>query len=232
MYSMNFENFEKKIGYSFKNKQLLSHALSHTSYINEQKKEKYESNERLEFLGDAIVDMVVSDYLYRNYKTEPEGVLTKWRASVVCEASFARVAKQLDYGQYLLLGKGEEATGGRTRSSVLADAFEAVIAAMYLDSDMITVSKWIISKLEGEIKLAAQGRTQKDYKTLLQEHVQHGERGKVSYKIVSENGPDHAKTFCVEVYVDEKRIASGVGTSKKDAEQAAASEALKLLSKK
>ncbi len=229
---MNFENFEKNIGYSFKNKQLLSHALSHTSYINEQKRQKHESNERLEFLGDAIVDMVVSDYLYKNYETELEGVLTKWRASVVCEASFARIAKKLDYGKYLLLGRGEEATGGRTRSSVLADAFEAVIAAMYLDSDINVVSGWIISHLEDEIKLAAQGKVQKDYKTLLQEFVQRSSHGRVTYKVVSENGPDHAKTFCVEVLVDGKRIASGVGTSKKDAEQAAASEALKLLSKK
>lgn len=225
-----FSKFEKKIGYRFKDKSLLYNALSHTSYINEKKMAKHESNERLEFLGDAIVDMVVSEYLYRNYETELEGVLTKRRACVVCESSFARIAKELSLGEFLLLGKGEDATGGRTRSSVLADAFESVIAAMYLDSDIETVSKWIISMLEDDIKLAAKGMIQKDYKTLLQESVQKGDHGKVSYKIVSENGPDHAKTFCVDVFIDGKRIAGGAGTSKKDAEQSAASEAMKIIS--
>lgn len=226
---IDLNGFENKIGYEFKNKELLIRALSHTSYINEHKMAKHESNERLEFLGDAIVDMVVSEYLYKNYSTQPEGVLTKWRASVVCEASFAHIAKELDYGKYLLLGKGEETTGGRMRSSVLADAFESVVAAIYLDSDIKTVSKWIISKIEAEIVLATQGKTQKDYKTLLQEHVQKGDHGKVAYEIVNENGPDHAKTFSAEVLIDGERIAVGVGTSKKDAEQAAAGEALKII---
>lgn len=224
--------FEKKIGYTFQDKALLVHALSHTSYTNEHGMEKQASNERLEFLGDAIVDMVVSDYLYRHNDTEPEGTLTKWRASVVCEASFAHIAAGMDYGSYLLLGKGEEATGGRSRSSVLADAFEAVIAAMYLDSDIETVSAWIIRHLQEELTLAMQGKMAKDYKTLLQELVQKGERGKVSYVITDEKGPDHAKTFCVDVLVDGERAASGSGTSKKDAEQAAAGAAIKALSKK
>ena len=227
---MSISEFEQVIGYEFKNKELLERALTHSSYANE-KNLKYD-NERLEFLGDAIVDMIVSDYMYRNYPTEPEGVLTRWRASVVCEASFAHIAKELDYGKYLFLGRGENATGGRTRSSVLADAFESVIAAIYLDSDADTVAKWVISKLESEIKLAVQGKTAKDYKTLLQERLQKGERGRVTYKVVDEKGPDHAKMFCVDVYVDGKRIASGTGTSKKDAEQAAASEALKLILEK
>lgn len=224
--------FEEKIGYTFQDKALLVHALSHTSYTNEHGMEKQASNERLEFLGDAIVDMVVSDYLYRHNSTEPEGTLTKWRASVVCEASFAHIAAGMDYGSYLLLGKGEEATGGRSRSSVLADAFEAVIAAMYLDSDIETVSAWIIRHLQEELTLAMQGKMAKDYKTLLQELVQKGERGKVSYVITDEKGPDHAKTFCVDVLVDGERAASGSGTSKKDAEQAAAGAAIKVLTKK
>lgn len=138
----------------------------------------------------------------------------------------------MDYGSYLLLGKGEEATGGRSRSSVLADAFEAVIAAMYLDSDIETVSAWIIRHLQEELTLAMQGKMAKDYKTLLQELVQKGERGKVSYVITDEKGPDHAKTFCVDVLVDGERAASGSGTSKKDAEQAAAGAAIKALTKK
>lgn len=224
--------FEKKIGYTFQDKALLVHALSHTSYTNEHGMEKQASNERLEFLGDAIVDMVVSDYLYRHNSTEPEGTLTKWRASVVCEASFAHIAAGMDYGSYLLLGKGEEATGGRSRSSVLADAFEAVIAAMYLDSNIETVSEWIIRHLQEELTLAMQGKMAKDYKTLLQELVQKGERGKVSYVITDEKGPDHAKTFCVDVLVDGERAASGSGTSKKDAEQAAAGAAIKAITKK
>lgn len=224
--------FEEKIGYTFQDKALLVHALSHTSYTNEHGMEKQASNERLEFLGDAIVDMVVSDYLYRHNSTEPEGTLTKWRASVVCEASFAHIAAGMDYGSYLLLGKGEEATGGRSRSSVLADAFEAVIAAIYLDSDIETVSAWIIRHLREELTLAMQGKMAKDYKTLLQELVQKGERGKVSYVITDEKGPDHAKTFCVDVLVDGERAASGSGTSKKDAEQAAAGAAIKALTKK
>ena len=228
--SADLEQFEKKIGYSFKNRELLRHALTHTSYANEHGMQKFESNERLEFLGDAVIDMVVSDYLYRNNKIQPEGVLTKWRASVVCESSFARAANSLGYGDYLLLGRGEDLSGGRKRFSVLADAFEAVIAAIYLDSDIDTVSKWIISKLEGEIRLAVEGRAGKDYKTLLQEKVQHN-HSNVTYETVYEKGPDHAKTFCVDVLVDGRRIASGSGTSKKDAEQAAAGEALRIIAK-
>lgn len=224
--------FEEKIGYKFKNKELLRRALSHTSYINEAKMQKYESNERLEFLGDAIVDMVVSEYLYKKNPTAPEGSLTKWRACVVCEASFARTAASMKYGQHLYLGHGEETSGGRKRASVLADAFEAVVAAMYLDSDIKTVSDWIISKLENEIELAIQGKSEKDYKTLLQEKVQKGEHGKVSYRVTDERGPEHAKIFCVDVYIDDKKIASGSGTSKKDAEQAAASEAIHIISTK
>lgn len=221
--------FEERIGYSFRSKPLLVQALSHTSYINEHGMDKHESNERLEFLGDAIVDMVVSDYLYRKSSTEPEGTLTKWRASVVCEASFAHVAAGMGYGEYLFLGRGEEATGGRSRSSVLADAFEAVIAAMYLDSDINTVSEWIICHLLSEIDRAMQGKTAKDYKTLLQEMVQKGEQGKVSYVVTGESGPDHAKTFCVDVLIDGVYTASGAGTSKKDAEQSAAGEAVGII---
>lgn len=227
----NLNKFEEKIGYSFNNKGLLLNALTHTSYANEHGMAKHESNERLEFLGDAIVDMVVSDYLYRTNPSKPEGVLTKWRASAVCEGAFARTATSLGYGEHLLLGHGEEATGGRRRASVLADAFEAVVAAIYLDSDIATVSKWILSKLDGEIRLAVEGKAGKDYKTLLQEKMQKGNRGKVTYEIVSESGPDHAKTFGVDVFIDGERIASGTGTSKKDAEQAAAGEALKIVSK-
>ena len=221
--------FEQRLDYQFKNRSLLVNALSHTSYTNEHGLPKTSSNERLEFLGDAIVDMVVSDYLYRNYPELPEGSLTKIRAAVVCEGSFAHIAGSMGYGECLLLGKGEQATGGRERASVLADTFEAVVAAMYLDGGMDKVSEWIIGHLEGPIKLAVSGRAVKDYKTELQELVQKGDHGKVGYSVIGEEGPDHAKTFTVEVSIDGRAMAQGKGTSKKDAEQAAAGAAISLL---
>lgn len=224
--------FEQRLGYRFSDRSLLVNALSHTSYTNEQNLPKTSSNERLEFLGDAIADLVVSDYLYRSFPDLPEGALTKIRAAVVCEGSFAHIAGSLGYGECILLGKGERATGGRERASVLADAFEAVVAAMYLDGGMERVSAWIIGHLEDSIQLAASGRAAKDYKTELQELVQKGERGKVTYSVIGEEGPDHAKTFTVQVSVDGKVMAQGKGTSKKDAEQVAAGAAISLLSKR
>lgn len=220
------QKFEKRIGYQFQDKNLLRHALMHTSYTNEHGLDKTCSNERLEFLGDAIVDMVVSDYLFGLLEHESEGFLTKIRAAVVCEPSFAHIATKFDYGSVLFLGKGEAACGGRSRASVLADAFEAVIAAIYLDSNMETVSSWIIGKLERTIKLAIQGKIMKDYKTLLQEQVQKDDHGRVSYRTLREQGPDHAKTFTVAVLINGTVAGVGKGTSKKDAEQAAASTAL------
>ena len=218
--------FEKEIGYTFTDKQLLVHALSHSSYINERGQAKSMSNERLEFLGDAIVDMVASDRLYRMMPDSQEGVLTKTRASVVCEQSFAKLASEMHFGDYILLGKGEEATGGRTRASVLADCFEAVIAAIYLDSNLETVFSWVEAHLRAALASASEGKTAKDYKTLLQEKTQHGKFGRVTYRLTGEQGPDHAKVFAVQVFVDEKYMAEGKGTSKKDAEQAAAAAAL------
>lgn len=224
--------FEQRLGYRFQNRSLLVNAMSHSSYTNEHNRPKTDSNERLEFLGDAIVDMVVSDYLYRHYPELPEGSLTKIRAAVVCEGSFAHIAGALGYGKCLLLGKGEASTGGRERASVLADTFEAVVAAMYLDGGIEKVSAWIVGHLEEPIQLAVSGKTVQDYKTSLQELVQKGDRGKVSYQVIHEEGPDHAKVFTVEVSVDGKTLAQGKGSSKKDAEQAAAGSAISLLEKK
>lgn len=221
--------FEKEIGYTFLNKQHLVLALTHSSYANEHGMDKTMCNERLEFLGDAIVDLAASDWLFRNLPDSQEGVLTKLRASVVCESSFAQMAREMHFGDYILLGKGEEATGGRTRASVLADCFEAVIAAIYLDSDLNTVFAWTQAHLEKALQQAERGKTAKDYKTILQEKTQKGKNGRVTYQLSGEQGPDHAKVFTVHVFVDEQYMAEGKGTSKKDAEQAAAGAALKLL---
>ncbi len=223
------QTFEKEIGYTFKDKQLLMHALSHSSYANERGMDKSQSNERLEFLGDAIVDMVAGDCLFHMMPDSQEGVLTKTRASVVCEQSFAKLASEMHFGDYILLGKGEEATGGRTRASVLADCFEAVIAAIYLDSDFDTVYAWIKEHLQVQLALASSGQATKDYKTVLQEKTQKGQFGKVTYRLTGEEGPDHAKVFTVQVFVDNVYLAEGKGTSKKDAEQAAAGVGLKKL---
>ncbi len=221
--------FEKQIGYTFSDKQHLVLALTHSSYANEHGMDKTMCNERLEFLGDAIVDLAASDWLFRNLTDSQEGVLTKLRASVVCEGSFAQLAREMHFGDYILLGKGEEATGGRTRASVLADCFEAVIAAIYLDSDLETVFAWTQARLQKALEQAERGKTAKDYKTVLQEKTQKGKHGRVTYQLADEQGPDHAKVFTVHVFVDDRYMAEGKGTSKKDAEQAAAGAALKLL---
>lgn len=224
--------FERRLGYRFRDQRLLIKALSHASYTNEHGLPKTESNERLEFLGDSIVDMVVSEYLYRRYTELPEGALTKLRAAVVCEASFAKIAARMGFGECILLGRGEDATGGRKRASVLANAFEAVVAAMYLDGGMDQAYRWIVKHLEPYIRLAVAGKAVKDYKTMLQELVQKGDRGKVSYQVAKEQGPDHAKVFTVEVFIDGVRMAEGKGSSKKDAEQSAASAAIGKIAKK
>ncbi len=221
--------FEKEIGYTFNDKALVWRALSHSSYANERSLDKTMCNERLEFLGDAIVDMVTSARLYEMMPDSQEGVLTKTRASVVCEQSFAKLAGAMHFGEYILLGKGEESTGGRTRASVLADCFEAVIAAIYLDGGFAAAYAWIEAHLRTAILEASVGKTAKDFKTLLQETTQKGKDGRVTYKLSGEEGPDHAKVFTAQVFVDDVYMAEGKGTSKKDAEQAAAGAALKKL---
>ncbi len=220
------EEFENIIGYTFKNKELIEQALSHSSYANE-KKRAGGSNERLEFLGDSVLSIVVSDYLYKNINV-PEGELTKMRASLVCEKSLFVFAQQIELGEFLHLGKGEENTGGRERPSILADAFEAVIAAIYLDGGMEAAAKHILRFMPEKIK-----RTKKpvlsDYKTLLQEVVQKNPEEKVEYVLIGEEGPDHNKRFVVEVCLNSQVIGKGKGKSKKEAEQLAAKEALELM---
>lgn len=219
--------FEKKIGYTFENKHLIQQALSHSSYANE-KKHPNGSNERLEFLGDSVLSIVVSDYLYKHLTSVAEGDLTKLRASLVCEKSLHIFAKQIDLGDYLLLGKGEENTGGRERPSILADAFEAVIAAIYLDGGMEAARKHILRFIPEDLEHEAK-KAFSDFKTVLQEVVQKNPEEKVEYVLIGEEGPDHNKRFVVEVMLNSQVIGKGKGRSKKEAEQLAAKEALELM---
>ncbi len=220
------KEFQDIIKYQFKKTNIINEALTHSSYSNEYRGKYIYNNERLEFLGDSVLDTVVSEYVYLRYKNLPEGELTKIRANVVCESSLARQAKSINLGKYLLLGKGEEVTGGRDRISILADTFEAVIGALYLDGGIETARKFILNMLEESIKLASTGNLFKDYKTDLQELLQSKFDDKISYRVVSETGPDHDKTFEVEVVLGKKVLGKGQGKSKKEAEQSAAKRAL------
>ncbi len=211
------------IGYKFKNKDLLKTALTHSSYANENKTQSYE---RLEFLGDSILSFIVSTHLYASNDNIPEGEMSKLRAAIVCEKSLDECAKRLNFGDYLILSKGEELTGGRTRVSILADVFEAVLAAIYLDSDLKQAEKFVMSQLGDAIKKAQNGiALYMDYKTQLQEIAQ--SRGySVEYKHIKDEGPAHNKTFTVQVIYNNDVIAEGTGKSKKDAEQNAAMYAI------
>ncbi len=217
---------EKKIGYTFGQEKFLAVALTHSSYANELKK-GLENNERQEFLGDAVLSIVVSDYLYKHSRLA-EGDLTKLRASIVCEKSLCGFAKQIGLGDYLLLGKGEEQTGGAQRPSILADAFEALIAAIYLDSGIEQARSFIIPFVEKMLEDDKDPGFQ-DYKTQLQEIVQQNPQESLSYVLVEESGPDHDKQFEVEVHLNSNVIGRGIGRSKKSAEQLAAKEALELM---
>lgn len=222
------ENFEKILGYTFKDKNLLHTALSHSSYANENRKSRC-SNERLEFLGDSVLSIVVSQYLFEHFKNLPEGELTKIRASLVCEKSLHVFAKEIKLGDYLLLGKGEENTGGRTRPSILADAFEAVIAAIYLDGGLEPARKHILRFVPEDIETLRKSVGFSDYKTMLQEVVQKNPEEKIEYNMVEQSGPDHNKAFTVQVCLNSNVIGTGTGRCKKDAEQLAAKEALELM---
>lgn len=223
----NISKFEEKIKYRFKDKKLLINALSHSSYANENKNPGG-SNERLEFLGDSVLSVVVSDYLYKQLDSVAEGDLTKLRASLVCEKSLYVFAQQIDLGRFILLGKGEENTGGRERPSILADAFEAVIAAIYLDGGIEAARKHILRFIP-ENPVNGTKMAFGDFKTVLQEIVQKNPEEKVEYVLIGEEGPDHNKRFVVEVMLNSQVIGKGKGRSKKDAEQLAAKEALELM---
>lgn len=222
------KTLEEKLGYTFQNRALLENALTHSSCANESRG-KLQSNERLEFLGDSILGMVVADHLYRNHPDLPEGVLTRTRAALVCEDSLVVVAEELGLGQYLRLGKGEEAGGGRNRPSIRADAVEAILAAVYLDGGIGSARK-IIQKyiLSREVAGLTKPR---DYKTALQELVQRESGQVLAYRLTGEEGPDHNKRFFVEVTLNGKSVGQGSGRSKKEAEQMAAKAAIEVLDK-
>ncbi len=215
--------FYKAVGYTFKNELLAKEALTHSSYANEFGVRSYE---RLEFLGDSILSLVVSEYLYENFPDMPEGELTKVRAAAVCERSLYEVASGLSLGNFLFLNKGEEATGGRRRISILADIVEATIAAIFLDSGMEEAKKWIMTNVKCVIDKAVSGKAFKDYKTQLQEIAQSGALEAISYRLVEESGPAHMKKFSYEVLSGDKVIGKGSAGSKKEAEQLAAKAAL------
>lgn len=220
------KKFQEIIGYKFKNEKLLIEALSHSSYANENKKVR-KSNERLEFLGDSVLSIVVSKHIFNDYKHLPEGELTKLRASLVCEKALYEFSKKIHLGDYILLGKGEEHTGGRERPSILADAFEAVIASIYLDGGFEPVEKYILGFIPKDI--IHKQPVFSDFKTVLQEVIQKNPEEKVEYILVEEKGPDHDKAFVVNVCLNSNVIGKGVGKSKKEAEQMAAKEALELM---
>ena len=219
---------EERLGYSFRNRALLETALTHSSYANENRASGIVCNERLEFLGDSVLGVTVADFLYRHFPDMPEGRMTRLRAELVCEQSLHRVALELHLGDYLRLGKGEEHNGGRKRASILSDAVEAVIAAMYLDAGMKTAAGFIHRCLLDDVR-AIETPTFTDYKTSLQELVQRHSGQVLSYELVGEEGPDHAKTFRVQVCLNGDPIGRGTGRTKKEAEQAAAANALEAL---
>lgn len=221
-------DLQNKIGYQFKNPALLNEALTHSSYANEHKSQHIKYNERLEFLGDSVLSIVVSDYIYKNCPELPEGELTKLRASLVCEKSLYEFAKKIDLGKYLVLSKGERNNGGADRPSILSDAFEALIAAIYIDGGLAPASKHILNFVIPAIKNSKKKKIN-DYKTTLQEIIQKNPGEKLEYVLVKESGPDHNKHFIVEVHLNSNVIGKGGGRSKKEAEQQAAREALELM---
>ena len=220
------KSLEENIGYTFKNKELLKRALTHTSYAYEK---GVQSNEKLEFLGDSILEFISSIYIYQNYPTLKEGEMTKVRATVVCEDSLYKIATRLKFNEFLYLGNSEIKGKEQIRKAILADSVEAVIAAMYLDSNLEEAQRFIIDNLKNEIEVATKHVGQKDYKTVLQEKLQiHGEV-KIEYEILKETGPDHDKTFEAEVKCNGKILAKGKGKSKKEAQMQAAKKALEKL---
>lgn len=219
-------NIEKNINYTFKSDELKELALSHSSFVNENRASPVDSNERLEFLGDAALELIVTEYLYDNYPELLEGELTKLRASVVCEPMLAKKARELSLGDALKMGKGEDQTGGRQRESTLCDLFEAVIGAIYLDGGYEQAKKFALRTLEPEIAYMSARFSRNDAKTYLQEQLQKNGAVRIEYNVISEKGPEHEKTFTVSVSYNDTVLGTGTGRSKKEAEQNAAANAL------
>ena len=224
------EELEKKIGYSFKNRELLRTALTHSSYANERHGGDCQSYERLEFLGDSILGLITAEYLYAHEPRLPEGRMTKLRAELVCESSLHQVALRLELGKYMRLGRGEEHTGGRQRPSIMADMVEAIIAAMYLDSGMEQSRRFVLDMILKDAPID-EGHPNAYYKTQLQELVQRKSDQHISYAMTGESGPDHNKTFSFAVSINGVIAGEGSGRTKKEAEQMAAMKALEALTK-
>ena len=219
---------EEKIGYRFKNRELLFHAMTHSSYTNEHHMDRSANNERLEFLGDAVLELSSSDFLYGTYPEKPEGELTKLRASVVCEPTLAACARTVGLGRYLYLGKGEDTEGGRERDSILSDALEALIGAIYLDGGFTDAKKFVLRFIMNDLE---HKKLFYDSKTILQEMIQCRD-GQLSYQLIREEGPDHAKTFYVQALIDGNPAGTGEGRTKKAAEQMAAYRTILALKEK
>ena len=223
------ETLEEKIRYKFNNKNYLYHALTHSSYSNENKADSSGNNERLEFLGDAVLELTISDYIFNAYPKMPEGEMTKLRASVVCEPMLAKIAKQIDIGDKLRLGRGEAITGGRTKNSILADAFEALIGAIYLDSGLDSARTFVMNMMEADIIDMKNKFKMSDCKTYLQEIIQKDSKSQLEYVIVSEKGPEHNKIFVAHVIHESRILGKGQGKTKKEAEQNAAMNAINVI---
>ncbi|QOR68530.1 ribonuclease III [Cytobacillus suaedae] len=226
-----FTTFQEQIGITFTNEKLLIQAFTHSSYVNEHRKKPYEDNERLEFLGDAVLELTISEFLFKKYPIMSEGELTKLRASIVCEPSLVSFANQLSFGELVLLGKGEELTGGRARPALLADVFEAFIGALYLDQGIDKVCEFLEKVVFPKINEGAFSHVM-DYKSQLQELIQRDARGMLEYKVLQEKGPAHNREFMSRVSLEGEELGIGIGKSKKEAEQKAAQVALKVLLEK
>ncbi|WP_274651573.1 ribonuclease III [Paenibacillus humicola] len=225
-----FEELQARLRIRFRNVRLLRQAFTHTSYVNEHRQTALEHNERLEFLGDAVLQLTVSEYLYRTFPDRPEGHLTRMRAAIVCEPSLARFAEMLDFGAHVQLGRGEEQLGGRHRPALLADLFESFVGAVYLDQGLDAVREFLAENVFPHID-GDGGLLVKDYKSTLQERAQHVGLGPIEYRISEERGPAHDREFVVQVLIGERVTGTGVGRTKKEAEQQAAAEAWRALFK-
>ena len=226
-----FKELQDQVGFFFNDENLLKQAFTHSSYVNEHRRKPYEDNERLEFLGDAVLELTVSKYLFQKYPMMSEGELTKLRAAIVCEPSLVEFANSLSYGRYVLLGKGEEMTGGRERPAMLADVFEAFVGALYLDQGLETVIEFLKKVVFPKIDEGAFSHVM-DYKSQLQELIQRDATGILQYKILQEKGPAHNREFVSTVSLNGQELGTGTGKSKKEAEQHAAEDALSVLKEK
>ncbi|MBN2260963.1 MAG: ribonuclease III [Clostridiales bacterium] len=223
---MNYKKLENSMDYAFKNRELLIEAMTHSSFKNENREYKGNNNERMEFFGDSILSFVITEYLFSKLSNQPEGGLTKARATIVCEETLSETAKALNLGEFMRFGKGEVITGGKERPSILADALEALIGAIYLDSNIENAKEFILRILDEKIKMAISGEIILDYKTALQEILQKNGQVEISYEVVLEEGPDHNKIFTIAVIADNKILGRGEGKNKKEAEQNAAKQAI------